>query len=344
MADPIHGLNKDLEECLRRGVESWRKGRLDFLDKLRLNALLSHTNHLLYAAQGSKPWRFIRNALEAHFGQSTHSATGFLLESTQVVLATRVPPSRICWGNNGRLANELTAKSGAGGIDIQLERGGIQWIISCKNSKGTMNASSEESQNGNAQAYQSRVATGNLKVIKDPLLVEEPLLEELPEGENKERIAVLLTAYGQDPKPSKRTLENLRNPKPGKDGKLKLDIWLRLVGQSAWYFISGDYDFYLKLTAVLYDGADEYNRQLIRKLTQVALRLNREFCQRYVQDGRVDWQKVAEKYSGGTWKHAVLRYPKLKNVVRWFNSDTGAQWIQQHTTSTASKPPEENLQ
>lgn len=345
MSDPTYGLNVALEECLRRGMESWRKGRLAFLDDLKLDALLTHTNHLIHAGQGSGPWRFIRSAVEAHFGQSTNTATGFLLESIQVVLATKVPPARIRWGNNGRLLNKLTNKSGAASIDIQVERGGVQWIISCKNSKITTNASSARAQSDDAQAMLSRMATGQMPIPNDPLVdEEEPLLEELPEGDSKERITVLLVAYGLDERPSKKTLEAIRHPRKSRDRlKAKHTLDMRLVGQSAWYFISGDYNFYLKLTSVVSEGAETYDRQLRKKLLQTMLRLHVEFRQKYVQNSRIDWLKVAKEYSGGTWKNAVLRYPKLEKVVGWLDTSAGVQWVLQHTTSTAVKPPKESV-
>lgn len=144
-------------------------------------------------------------------------------------------------------------KSGITGIDIELEKDGIRYLIAVKSGKAWGNATQHKKLRDNFLTA--------VRVLRQNSLV----------GELQPTLGI---CYGRF-----KTVNN--------------GAYLHIGGQSFWTLVSGEPDLYMDIIEPIGYRAKEFNEDFNDKRMYAANRMVRDFTERFcLQDGKIDWQKV----------------------------------------------------
>ncbi|RJQ39069.1 MAG: cytosolic protein [Dehalococcoidia bacterium] len=143
-------------------------------------------------------------------------------------------------------------KSSAQGIDLEFNNDGIRYIVAIKSGPNWGNSSQIRKMRDDF-----RKANQTIHTSKSNLHV----------------IAVNGCCYG-------------RNPKPDKGD------YFKYCGQKFWEFISGNSDLYLKIIKPLGFSAREKNDEFQKKYAQIINKFTKEFSDKFVTGGEIDWDAL----------------------------------------------------
>jgi len=144
-------------------------------------------------------------------------------------------------------------KSGITGIDIELDRGGVRYLIAVKSGKAWGNATQQKKLRENFLTA--------VKVLKQNKAV----------GEIQPTLGI---CYGRF-----KTVNN--------------GAFLHIGGQSFWELISGEQDLYMDIIEPIGHRAKEFNDEFHTKRANPMNRMVREFTERFcLADGAIDWPKI----------------------------------------------------
>lgn len=150
-------------------------------------------------------------------------------------------------------------KSAVTGIDIEMERDGVRYLIAVKSGKNWGNKSQQDKLRDNFQTA--------VKVLRQNKGV----------GEVQPTLGI---CYGRF-----KTVNN---------GK-----FLHIGGQSFWELISAEPELYRDLIEPLGYRAKEFNDEFHAKRAHAMNRMEREFLEKFCRaDGSIDWAKIVTLISG----------------------------------------------
>lgn len=149
-------------------------------------------------------------------------------------------------------------KSSAQGIDLEFENEGVRYLVSIKSGVNWGNSSQHKQLERDFNNALRVVRQSNQTINVD---------------------AVLGICYG-----SART-SRVRN-------------YLKVVGQSFWYFISGNKDLYTDIIEPLGYRAKEHNNAYLEQKNRILNELVRDFLNNYYKDGEIDWRSIVELNCG----------------------------------------------
>ena len=85
----------------------------------------------------------------------------------------------------------------------------------------------------------------------------------------------------------------------GKVRKRDTGLYIKLVGQQFWHFLSGDPDFYIDIIEPIGHRAKQHNEDFEEKRSAIENRFTHEFIEQFChEDGTIDWPKLVEFNSG----------------------------------------------
>jgi hypothetical protein len=241
-------MNLSFQQQVERFVESaiseFHERRAANVQSLELVQVLSAKNPYLFRAKHLESAAdLVRAILDARLSSAEEGMFGEFLEG----LAKFVAQEK-CGGK----------KSSTTGIDIDLEREGVRYLIAVKSGKSWSNSSSMKKLKENFQTAR--------RVLKQDKKV----------GEIQPTIAI---CYGRT-----KRVDN--------------GAFLKVCGQDFWELISGEPELYVDIIEPIGYRAREFNDEFIAKRDQALNRMVREFTEKFcMPDGKIDWQKIVTRVS-----------------------------------------------
>jgi hypothetical protein len=336
MLDSTHQINEDLLDFIRFARDNYRASQREYWTNVSLQEMLKRTNVFRGACEADNPLRFLNTTLSLRTNLSASTRFGFALEAIVQVIMGKVTIARAkkeMLENNGRLIRERTApvegrktgggsnkerkvgsgKASAQGMDIDVERGGYRYMIQFKSGGHSDNSRSGETQDKCFQAALNRTGRGERE---DKAIERQPDRCELPTK------TLTVIAYG--------TAGCVRRDK----GPM-----MRLAGQTAWWFLTGDPEFYLKLVRIFNEDADKFEAELVQAKKSELQRLLGLLREMFVDsNGKMNWEKLTRHTCAGSIENAKHWYTHLHRVDAWFNSEEGRQWRARQVAAELENP------
>lgn len=234
-----------IEEFVHQNINSFHARRIENIKALRLNQVLKNKNPYLFRAKNlNRADKLLAALLDARLSSSEEGSFGGFLEELAIYVA------KITVGGE---------KSGIEGIDIELKRDKVRYIIAVKSGKNWGNASQHAKLRDNFKRA--------MKVLKQSKYV----------GEIQPTLGI---AYG-----------NFKTVNTGG--------FLHIGGQSFWNLISDDPSFYVDLIEPLGHESEKFNEKFDEEKSATYNRLTREFVNEYCYpDGKIDWARLVQFVSG----------------------------------------------
>jgi hypothetical protein len=241
-------LNLSFKQHVERFVEAriteFHERRALNVESLKLLQVLGAKNPYLFRAKNiQSASQMIEALLDARLSSAEEGLFGGFMEALAVFVSEEK-----C---NGR-------KSGITGIDIELERGGVRYLIAVKSGKAWGNA------------------TQHKKLRENFLTAQKVLKQNKAIGELQPTLGI---CYGRF-----KTVNN--------------GAFLHIGGQSFWELISGEQDLYMDIIEPIGHRAKEFNDEFNTKRANAMNRMVREFTERFcLADGAIDWPKIVSLVS-----------------------------------------------
>jgi hypothetical protein len=234
-----------IEKFVEKNITTFHLRRIENLNALKLKIVLKNKNPYLFRAKDLNLAPDLINALlDARLSSSEEGSFGSFLEELAIFVA------------------QLTSggsKSAATGIDIELARDGVRYLIAVKSGKNWGNASQHTTLRQNFKNA-VRVLQQNKHV-----------------GSIQPTLGI---SYG-----------NFKTKYTGE--------YLHIGGQSFWNLISGDPNFYIDIVEPLGHEAEKHNKLFADQKSKTYNRLIREFTIEYCDaSGAIDWPKLVQFVSG----------------------------------------------
>ncbi len=242
-------MNKKTSTLIRNyvaeNIDSFHLGRIERLRNLKLNELLKNKNPYLFRAKNlNLAADLVTAVLDARLSSSEEGSFGGFLENLAIYV------SKITGGGY---------KSAAEGIDIELTRGKIRYLIAVKSGKNWGNSSQHAALRGNFKRA--------VQVIRQA-------------GRKEQLQPTLGICYG-----------NFKTKETGE--------YRHIGGQSFWHLISGDRNLYIDLVEPLGYKAEEHDVVFKEEKDNTCNRLTREFIAVYCErGGAINWAKLVGFVSG----------------------------------------------
>jgi hypothetical protein len=234
-------LRKKIEQFVETNIAVFHENRASKLAKLKLNVLLNAKNPYLFRAKHleSAP-DLIRALLDARLSSSEEGSFGGFMEELAIFVAAKT-----C---NGQ-------KSTATGIDIDLTRDGVRYLVAVKSGRNWGNSSQHAALKKNFQTA--------VKVVR----------QSKHAGEIQPTLGI---CYGKF-----KTVNN--------------GAYLHIGGQSFWHLLSGDAELYTKIVEPLGYKAKKFNEEFEIEKDMTYNRMTRDFTVSYCSaSGAIDWTKLVE--------------------------------------------------
>lgn len=234
-----------IEKYVNKNIDSFHENRIKNLRKLSLKEILKNKNPYLFRAKNLNQAADLMSAvLDARLSSSEEGSFGGFLENLAIYVA------------------EITGggyKSAAEGIDIELVRDKVRYLIAVKSGKNW----------GNSGQYQALKRNFKKAVAVIRQSVRTTQLQ-----------PTLGICYG-----------NFKTKDTGE--------YLHIGGQSFWHLLSGDSDLYTDLIKPLGFKAKEHNRAFEDEKNNTYNRLIREFTIAYCRrSGAINWTKLVRFVCG----------------------------------------------
>jgi len=228
-----------VEHFVEVQVSDFHRRRAANVESLKLSQVLTTKNPYLFRAKNLESASdLVKALLDARLSSAEEGLFGVFMESLAVFVSQEK-----CGGT----------KSGITGIDIELVRDRVRYLIAVKSGKAWGNATQHKK-------LRENFATA-VKVIKQNQYV----------GELQPTLGICYgrfkTAY--------------------------LHNYLHIGGQSFWQLISGEANFYMEIIEPIGHRAKEFNDDFTEKRNHAWNRMVREFTELFcLQDGSIDWPKI----------------------------------------------------
>ena len=237
--------NQLIKTFVNDNIDAFHVTRIAKLQELKLNVVLRSKNPYLFRAKNLTLAPELMSALlDARLSSSEEGSFGGFLEDLAVYV------TQITGGGQ---------KSAAEGIDIEVIRKGIRYLIAVKSGKNWGNSSQHKTLKRNFKTA--------VKVIRQSKHV----------GSLQPTLGI---CYG-----------NFATTNNGE--------YLHIGGQSFWHLISGDPDLYIDIVEPLGYKAEEHDKNFKIEKDKTYNRLIREFTISYCdKTGAIAWAKLVQFVSG----------------------------------------------
>lgn len=242
----MNPLNFDeIRQYVNENIDEFHARRIQSLKHLKLERLLAKNPYLLKAKSVMTADEVVTNALEAFLSSSEEKHFGSFLEELAIFIAQRT-----CNGH----------KSTAPGIDLELFKGDVHYVISVKSGINWGNSSQQRQLEQNLRDAVVRV-------------------QQSRRGSNVR--PVLGICYG------KTKTSYVRG-------------YLKVVGQNFWYLISENRNLYAEIVEPIGYRSEEHNQAFFIERSQTIDRLTTSFRSRFCDEatGSIDWIRLVQFNSG----------------------------------------------
>jgi hypothetical protein len=232
-------LRARIEQYVHENIDTFHESRLENIKGLTLREVLSNKNPYLFRAKNlNRASDLISALLDARLSSGEETKFGSFLEDLAIFVAQTFGGGE---------------KSSTDGIDIDLTRKSVRYLIAVKSGKNWGNKSQHEDLKKGF-----RIA---VKVLKQS-------------RHTREIQPTLGICYGRF-----KTVNN--------------GEYLHIGGQSFWHLLSGDRELYVDLIEPLGHEAEAHAERFERERDATYNRLIREFTIEYCDaDGNIDWPKL----------------------------------------------------
>jgi len=237
-------------QWIARNIDEFQeRKRLDKLRKLKLSDLTKRKNPYLFRTKGMETGeQIVRSFMDAALSSSEETTFGNWMEQLAIAVAQEAFGGR---------------KSPAEGIDLELEKNGVRYLVAIKSGPNWGNSSQIKRMIDNFNRAAQTLRTS---------------------GHNEPLDFVNGCIYG----------------KVKKSYQEKGRYW-KFCGQEFWEFVSGSETLYRDLIEPLGKEAEQWNALFEQEYAQKVNALTREFLIRFcTEDGKVDWDKLLKFNSGKT--------------------------------------------
>lgn len=231
---------KRIEQFVNENIQSFHKKRVENLHGLTLDKLVKKKNPYLFRAKDiNLASDFVAALLGAHLSSGEESSFGGFLEDLALFVAEIT-----CDGK----------KSSSAGIDIDLTKDGVRYLIAVKSGNNW----------GNSSQYKALKSDFRdaVKVLKQSKRI----------GEIQPTLGI---SYGK-----MATKNN--------------GLYLKVSGQSFWHLISDDPELYTDIVEPLGYEAEEHNKKFVEEIGNTTNRMVREFTNKFCDEitGKIEWPKL----------------------------------------------------
>ncbi len=230
---------KDIVAFIEPNIQVFHEKRLENLFKLSLTKILKRKNPYLFKAKAlNTAQELVKSILDAHLSSQEEGIFGGFLEELAIFICNRVYRGK---------------KSSAEGIDLELDKDGIRYVVSIKSGPNW----------GNSR---------QIAKMKDDFKKAKRILRTNNPGTKIS--AIEGCCYGRDNNPDKGDYH-------------------KLCGQRFWEFISGDENLYLNIIEPVGHKAKERNEKFMKEYAKVINRFTLEFIRDYCDNsGAIVWKKL----------------------------------------------------
>ena len=243
MTMPNYIDERTITEYVDAHMDGFHGRRLDVMRGLDLGKLLRRKNPYLFRSKGMiDPRDIITAMLDAHLISKEDGMFANFLEGLAIEAA------RLAFGG---------WESGTTGIDLEMEKAGVRYIVSIKSGPNWGNSS---------QVAKMRIDFRNAtRIIRQG-------------NPGISVIAVNGCCYG-------RTLSSCDR-----------GDYLKLSGRAFWQFLTGDDSFYLRIVEPLAHRARERNETFKKDRAVILLQFHKEFANDFCDPstGWIDWNKLVQ--------------------------------------------------
>jgi hypothetical protein len=238
-------LRREIEGFVREHIVVFHRWRAENLNEITLATLINNKNPYLFRAKNlNLAADLIAAVLAARLSSSEEGVFGKFLEELAIFVAK----------TTGR-----GQKSGVDGIDIELTRDNVRYLIAVKSGKKW----------GNAQSI--------AKQRQDFRRAVQVIRQSRNAGDVR---PVLGICYG-----------NFKTREMGD--------YLHVGGQSFWHLLSGDPNLFVDLVEPLGHEAERYDDEFKQNIAALTNRLTREFTEKYCDaNGAINWPRLVQSVSG----------------------------------------------
>jgi hypothetical protein len=238
-------VRKQIEDYVAEHIVAFHVRRIENLQKLKLADVLKNKNPYLFRAKNLQSATLLINGLlDARLSSSEEGSFGGFLENLAIYVA------ELSGGGQ---------KSAAEGLDIELSRNKVRYLIAVKSGKNWGNSSQHA-------ALRKSFATA-VKVIR----------QSHHAGELQPTLGI---CYG-----------NFVSKNNG--------VYLHIGGQEFWNLLSGDPNLYIDLVEPLGKEAELHNENFAIEKDKTYNRLIRELTSEYCDEsGAINWAKLVRFVSG----------------------------------------------
>lgn len=232
-------LLQEVTSYVNQNISTFHVARLNKLKTLNLDNLLKRKNPYLYKAKDlNTPQEIVESIASAFLSSAEETMFGDWLEQLAIFIAAK------CYGGY---------KSTSEGIDLEMDKDGVHYIVSIKSGPRWSNSSS-------------------LAKLKDNFLKAKRIYR--TSGNRLPCEAIEGCCYGRDNNPNKIT-------------------HLKLCGESFWEFISGSKSLYIDLIEPLGADAHQKNMVYMDEYHKMITRFTKDFANTYCSaDGSIEWEKI----------------------------------------------------
>jgi hypothetical protein len=232
-------IRKQIIGFVKENIVDFHLARIENLNKLNLQTLLANKNPYLFRAKNLNVASDLIDALlQARLSSSEEGSFGTFLEELAVFVA------KICGGGQ---------KATTTGLDIDLTRDGVRYLIAVKSGRNWGNSSQHQALRKNFK--------NAVKIVK----------QSKQAGQVQPTLGI---CYGKF-----KTVDN--------------GEFLHIGGQSFWHLLSGDPELYVDIVEPLGHEADNHDKLFAEKKDNTFNRLTREFTLDYCDTtGAIDWSRL----------------------------------------------------
>lgn len=230
---------RDVVQYVEDHIGTFHEKRIQNLERLKLSNVLKRKNPYLFKAKAMlTAEQIIRGIVDAHISSSEEGIFGDWLEGLAIFINEKV--------YNGR-------KSGIPGIDLEIDKDEIRFIVSIKSGPNWGNSS-------------------QIKKMKSDFITAKRTLRTSNSQLNV--VSVNGCCYGRE-----------QNPDKGE--------YYKYCGQKFWQFISGNEDLYTDIIEPLGHRAKEKNDEYMKSYSQMINKFTKEFVNIFCKEnGDIDWEKL----------------------------------------------------
>ncbi|MDE5915911.1 MAG: cytosolic protein [Duncaniella sp.] len=238
-------LLQEVTNYVALNISTFHDSRLSKLKSLNLENLLKRKNPYLYKAKDlNTPQEIVESIASAFLSSAEETMFGDWLEQLAIFIAS--------YSFGGY-------KSTSEGIDLEMDKDGIHYIVSIKSGPKWSNSSS-------------------LAKLKDNFLKAKRIYR--TSGNRLPCEAIEGCCYGKENNPDKTS-------------------HLKLCGEAFWEFISGSETLYIDLIQPLGTDAKQKNEAYMKEYKKMITRFTKTFANDYCnQDGEIEWDKIVSLNSG----------------------------------------------